>query len=123
MKPRTVKQLKAVVGKYVRKWKQKLWLHMWHIDCVYRTYVRPSEDTPDGMTVTASTRSAWMYFTATIDFSIDQLADMEENDIEKIVIHELLHIVVNEMREDGIDHEERVVSHLSTAIEAMGETK
>ena len=36
-------------------------------------------------------------------------------DINYMVVHELLHVLVNEMREEGIDHEERVVTHLAKA--------
>lgn len=66
----------------------------------------------DGYQTAARCDTSWQYFTADIDFSYVQLKDMEEKEIEKVIIHELLHIVVNEMRESGLEHEERVVSHL-----------
>jgi predicted SprT family Zn-dependent metalloprotease len=83
---------------------------MWKIDWNIRDYL--SDARVDGYSTAARVDTSWKYFTATIDFSYIQLKDMEEKEIEKIIIHELLHIVLNEMREDGIEHEERVTSHL-----------
>jgi predicted SprT family Zn-dependent metalloprotease len=87
---------------------------MWKIDYNIRDYLGDSR--VEGYSTSATCDSSWQYFTATIDFSYIQLKDMEEKEIEKIIIHELLHIVVNEMREDGIEHEERVVSHLQMIV-------
>jgi predicted SprT family Zn-dependent metalloprotease len=41
---------------------------------------------------------------------------MDADSIEKIVVHELMHVFLNEMREKGIDHEERVATMLSQAF-------
>lgn len=102
---RTNKQLHRLIGMYIKKWKSNLFLGMWTIEFYLRDYIVPEK-------VAGDVESDWRYFNAVINFSYVQLCDMEDKEIEKIVIHELLHIVVNEMREDGIDHEERVVSHL-----------
>jgi len=110
LKDRTTKQLKAVIRKYLVKWKSNLYLGMWKIDWNIRDYLGAARD--EGYSTTATCDTSWKYFTADIDFSYVQLKDMEESEIEKIIIHELIHIVVNEMQEDGIEHEERVTSHL-----------
>jgi predicted SprT family Zn-dependent metalloprotease len=90
---------------------------MWKIDWNIRDYL--SDAKVDGYSTSASCVASWQYFTATIDFSYVQLKDMEEREIEKIIIHELIHIVVNEMQEDGIEHEERVTSHLQMIMSWM----
>jgi len=41
---------------------------------------------------------------------------MDGDEIERAVVHELCHILVNEMREDEIHHEERVVTGLQKAF-------
>jgi predicted SprT family Zn-dependent metalloprotease len=116
MKDRTATQLKAVINKYLKKWKGGLFLGMWTINFNIRDYLHDD----GGSYLTAATcDSSWKYFTADLDFSLTQLKDMEEKEIEKIIIHELLHIVVNEMREDGIEHEERVTSHLQMIMSWM----
>jgi predicted SprT family Zn-dependent metalloprotease len=83
---------------------------MWTINFNIRDYLGSAR--VDGYQTAARCDTSWKYFTADLDFSYVQLKDMEEKEIEKIIIHELLHIVVNEMQESGLEHEERVVSHL-----------
>jgi len=41
---------------------------------------------------------------------------MENDQIEMTIVHELCHALVNEMRKDGIDHEERTVTALTKAF-------
>jgi hypothetical protein len=114
---RTSLQLKSVINKYLRKWKTNLYLGMWRIDFNIRDYLGTTSQ--DGYSTAARCDTSWKYFTADIDFSYVQLKDMEEKEIEKIIIHELLHIVLNEMREDGLEHEERVTSHLQMIMSWM----
>jgi predicted SprT family Zn-dependent metalloprotease len=87
---------------------------MWTINFNIRDYL--GESTTQGHCTVARCDTSWKYFTADLDFSYVQLKDMEEKEIEKIIIHELLHVVLNEMREDGVEHEERVTSHLQMVI-------
>ena len=89
---------------------------MWKIDFTVRDYLH--NNCADFQTM-ATCDADWRYFEATLNFSFIKMYDLEEEEIEKIVIHELLHIVVNEMREDGIEHEERVVSHLTMMVDWM----
>ena len=58
----------------------------------------------------------WRYMTCTIYFNIPAMKSKTEDEIEKIIIHELCHALVNEMREGHIDHEERVVTTLTKAF-------
>jgi len=107
----TVKQLTRMLKKYILKWKQKLFLGMWNIDFNVRSYLTGDINSEFHEVARCSTK--WNYYTAALDFSHVMLASMKDAEIERVVLHELLHIVVNEMRENGIDHEERVVSHLT----------
>lgn len=115
-KQRTVKQLHALLRKYTIKWKQYLFLGSWKIDWNIRDYLSGEDSSYH---IVGRCESKWQYFTASLDFSYVQMKDMPEDEIEKVVIHELLHVVLNEMREDGIDHEERVTSHLAMIIDWM----
>jgi len=115
-KDRTIPQLRLLLRKYVKKWKTNLYLNTWHIDFNIRDYL---ENDPGDFSTAATCNADWKYFYAVLNFSYSKMREMEETEIEKIVIHEMLHVVVNEMREDGIDHEERVVSHLTMICEWM----
>lgn len=116
---RTPDQLNRVIRKYVKKWKAELRLWNYSIDTQVRTYIPNTAQTGIGNGVGANCTSDWRYLTANMDFSFDLMGDMEEADIEKIVLHEMLHICVNEMRYEGIEHEERVVTELTTVISRL----
>lgn len=58
----------------------------------------------------------WPYRKATINFWFNATTDLDDEDLEEVVVHELCHILVNQMREKGIVHEEAVVTALSKAF-------
>ena len=105
---------KKRVTKYLKKWTYLLGLRWWQI------YVCWSDDhdsfNRDGSTVVARTFSDWRYMTATVTFYLPAIKDKTDEELEMYVIHELCHVLVNEMREQGIDHEERVVTTLQKAF-------
>jgi hypothetical protein len=95
MKDRTVPQLHAVLDKYIKKWKRYLFLNTWLLDSSIRDYIQNDRDNIDTI---ATCDAEWKYFHVTLNFSYAKMRDMKKTEIEKIVIHELLHAVVNEMR-------------------------
>ena len=60
----------------------------------------------------------WRYLQAHIDVCLPKVVDLGDAELEQIALHEMCHILVNEMRpepspgEEYMDHEERVVSTL-----------
>lgn len=96
-------------------WRQETGLGYWKI-----TYKWCRESIPDHEEAAGVCKCDWMYQHATIFFNLDQLKDMDDEDAEKIVIHEHMHIFLNETRyfneENGIKHEERVASALTSAF-------
>ncbi len=120
MTDRTVKQLHALIHKYVKKWKSELFLGMWTINFNLRDWLTNNHG--DGTLTVARCDSRWAYFEADLEFSFMILKDKSNEFIERTVLHELLHIVVHEMQiEEGIEHEERVVSHLTMLIARLGD--
>ena len=102
----------------IKKWVKKLGLELWTITCDYCDSHRFIE-IEDSKNALAFCHVNWPYLTATIRFNKDHLNDEPEENIELIVIHELMHIIINEMRDDepgNIDHEERVATILSKAF-------
>lgn len=101
------------------KWIPRLGLAWWDLTITY--YDEPAEivrvfrDGDDGV-VAARVRANWMYAEASIDVNAPLLESMDADKIERIVVHELCHILVNEMREGELHHEERVVTGLTKAI-------
>jgi hypothetical protein len=84
-----------------------------------------------GRDVAAYCAADWRYLHASITFSVAKLAEYFEDGrpteheyVEELIIHEIAHILVNEMREyDGsrhsetVGHEERVVTRMARAFQ------
>lgn len=110
---------KALIDRYMSKWVQRLGLNWWKI--VVRTYDDPGEiiqrfrHSDDGI-VAAICTADWRYAEATIDINLPAWVDMTEDEVERAVVHELVHILVNEMREGELHHEERVVTGITKAM-------
>jgi hypothetical protein len=107
------------------KWIDRLNLGDWGITITF-------EDTPLGETVehwlpTCDATTQWPYKTALIRWYMPSVKDMTKDELEKRVVHELMHIFVAEIAQSSIElsdalererwnHEERVVSELATAV-------
>jgi len=113
-------EAKVLIEKYLEKWVTPLGLGWWKIDIVY--YDDPGEivknftSEDSDYLVLAKVFAKWQYMKATIRINLPAWVDLDEEDVEKDILHELCHILVNEMREDDILHEERVVSTLQRAF-------
>lgn len=88
-------------------------------------FSREPFDTRDGNVAGAHIYSHWHYKQAEIEFNCLELYRLGLLELELIIIHELCHALVNEMREWAgsepetealMRHEERVVSELSVAF-------
>lgn len=101
------------------KWIPRLGLSWWDIEVDY--YDDPGEiveqfRSDDGHLVPALVDVLWMYATAKVSVNLPAFDDMPPAKVERIIVHELCHILVNEMREGELHHEERVVTGLTKAI-------
>mgnify|MGYP007071570403 CR=1 FL=1 len=105
------KQVIKLLRVYIPKWIDLLKLQNWLIDINYMK--GDGEIGADGFRTSATCDTNWDHLSALICFWPRALRDSPKTYIEYVVVHELMHIVVNEMRETGVKHEERVVSHLA----------
>lgn len=75
----------------------------------------------------ASTAARWQYLHGSLAFNTDLTAELSQPALERVVVHELAHLVVNEMRAQNLPdgwhrdegdaaHEERVVSLVTAAV-------
>lgn len=112
MKPKKINSL-------FEKWVTRLGLRWWNIKVVF--YDDPSEivtrfKEDDTTVCVAVTHSDWRYAEAKISVNLPAWKDVTKDEAETIVIHELVHVLVNEMRTSGNDHEERVVTNIVKAF-------
>lgn len=126
MNDREYRRQKRRVERVFDRWRAPLGLGWWRVGLVWsreRDRVRPDTDVAaNGVEVTAArTTVSWPYREATIEFFLPALEDVSDERLEYIVVHECMHILVNEMRwvdggADNIEHEERVVTDLAKAF-------
>jgi hypothetical protein len=111
---------KDMIKAAFKKWLKPLGLLWWDVKINLRD--DPEEisqhfrDPGDDEVVAAVTYVKWQYASASIDVNVPAFAGLDQNKIERIVVHECCHILVNEMREGEIHHEERVVTQLTKAF-------
>lgn len=102
------------------KWIPRLGLAWWEIEIVY--YDDPYEIInrfriiETGEMVPANVTAQWMYADAKININLPAFEFIEMDNIERVCVHELCHLLVNEMREGELHHEERVVTGLTKAF-------
>lgn len=111
----TEKQIEREVRNALAHYKKVLGLQHW---VIYFGF----SDEPEGDFVRARTLSRpWEYRQASIEFyPVNMRIDTKE-EIRGHVLHELLHVVVGEMREKSLKHEERVVCSLTDIIMELEE--
>ena len=61
----------------------------------------------------------WRYRHATIQWNLRLIADQPADELERIFVHEVMHVQVNEMREGDLHHEERVCQTLALCFTDM----
>jgi hypothetical protein len=110
---------KDIIKSCFDKWAKPLGLLWWHVDLVY--FTEPADVIrefafSDEEIVLARTYADWRYGTASIHFNVPGFDGLSLEEIERTVVHELVHILVNEMREGEMHHEERVVTGLTKAM-------
>lgn len=104
----------------ITKWTKKTWAGWWKIDIQYFTDKQYHKEKGLSAGSVAVCHTDWRYMTAVIRVNLDRLKEMEKSEIEYAALHELMHIFLNEMREEGIGHEERVATFLARSFLLAG---
>ncbi len=111
----SLKKKRKLLKKHFHKWVEILGLSWWHGELIQRSNMEPSKD---GNHVFARCYVDWKYLDFSVEVDLSVLWDTPDEDIESLVVHELCHVLVNEMRNYDLDHghEERVVTGLQKAF-------
>jgi hypothetical protein len=113
-------------------WLECLGLKWWTVNLDYsrdgKDVNPPREENGATWDCAACASAQWQYMTATVTFNMPVLMDFSDEKLESTIIHELMHILVREMREwspedvsqeriaVGRNAEERVVTTLTKAF-------
>lgn len=103
------KKQRKIVKDIFLWWRANTGLSFWNINVQFADYL-------DGGCTAGSCAANWKYLNATLTFSDDAIKNMDRNELEELVVHEMMHMLLNEMREGKIKHEERVATQLQKAF-------
>mgnify|MGYP007083430561 CR=1 FL=1 len=107
-------EVKAKIKALVDKWVFVMGLKWYEIDIAYK--MGDAESRGDGFICTAMCHSRWMYRSATLTIWVEELPE-DPYKLEKLIVHELCHILVEPMRGRVVtDKEEYVVESLARAF-------
>lgn len=125
---RTVEQLWSVLNDRLNFWVYNLGIQRWNIRVDFRDSF-PEDNQNPSFPITMFNVTMWSMQEAIIMVSVPQTKGLTDEEIEKDVLHELIHVIVNEIRWDtnrnperghgcacDHDHEERVVSELTEIL-------
>lgn len=93
-------------------------LRLWNWEIRYHFYRGPI-DGRENFQAIACAEVRWEYGEADISWNLMKVKDLSDEELEKCVVHEYLHLLVNEMQhlsDDYAKHEEHVVSMITLAI-------
>lgn len=119
MKRPQIKRQKKRVTDLLNVWLEPLGLRWWRVDILW-SGGRPPRHSKSHLVV-GSVEVAWQYNRAVLTVYLRALRHLSDEELERWLVHELVHILVAEMREygtrkDAWKHEERVVSRLTAAL-------
>ncbi len=116
----TDKQYKAktrLISRLLNQWIKRLGLIEWDVKVQFLRELHENDQE-----IRAECDCAWEYRQIGITFYVPSMEGYDEETITDVVVHELVHGIVNEMRpalpnEAVMKHEERVVTHVAKAIQ------
>lgn len=116
-------QQKARVQALADKWIGPLGLKWWKIRIDYsreRLPVKDDGNTTEDTFCAMQVQASWKYLRAVITVSVPAIADIGDEELEWVFVHECAHVLLNEMRwadqADWLDHEERCASQLANSF-------
>lgn len=103
-------------------------IHLEYVQHAHEMQGRRSASSPEGTVCLGMAQAEWKYCEATLVLNCEELASRSDDEVEHVIVHELCHVLVNEMREWAgshmpddewaayMKHEERVVTQLEKAF-------
>jgi len=107
------KRVKKLLRKYFQWWIHWTGLGYWSVRAVFEKGI---ENIPGNLYLCGHVDAEWKYQTATVTFYPKAMRHLTPKEIEEAVVHEIMHVFLNEMQEDGMHHEERCATQLQKAF-------
>lgn len=98
MSPETFDEQKARIRAMFTRWRDVLSLDEWEVTLNYHDGEFVKRDGSGSANAIGLTHVDWEYRRATIDFRCDMAVDEDDDEIEYVVVHEAMHVLLNGMR-------------------------
>ncbi len=98
------------------KWRDRLGLASWLVNRDYHDGEYVQGDGRSSSDAIASADVDWAYQRATLSFNLQKVEHQDDAALENVIVHEAMHILINELREDGMKHEEHACTMLAWAL-------
>lgn len=85
------REQKDRVHRYLKKWIGPAGFGWWMIDCVWKRQKKDDNE----VTAAADTSAQWQYRQAVITFYLPMFEEMPDERVERLVVHELSHLLVS----------------------------
>lgn len=111
---------KARIQKLLDLWLTPLGLRWWSITVIYDRDLEPSSqtvETDSNSCVYMHVTTHWEYIFATVTVYVHAIQDVDDDELERMFLHEMAHIMLSAMRYDGAHMEERTASELARAFQ------
>ena len=120
MNDKTYRKERARVLKRLRHWREPMGVGWWKIEFVWFREEKTTDHSSKAEWLTYfSVVSDWKYRTAVLNCYLGSTLDLSEDVLDRSIIHEFCHIIVNPMsRERHRDEEELVCESLALAIQS-----
>lgn len=109
------KKLRAYLKERFSWWTHNTGLGWWKVDILYDDD-RQAYEGENGYETVMRCFADWRYGTAQVYVNVLKAKTLDKQELEMCVVHELMHVFLNEMREGEIKHEERVATTLAKAF-------
>jgi hypothetical protein len=107
------KRLKNAIREHMSEWKVRLLLSNWTMHVIwYNGQI-------DGGHENAAALSTpdWRYMEATLSFNLQKMALLDRKEVERVVVHELLHCLTSAaVKRVGSNHDELLVTSLALIL-------
>lgn len=111
MTDREFKTQRARVSKAWEKWFTPIGMGWWQVD---RQSAREREE--DEPATAAMTTTNWQYRTASVTFYLPACADLNDDQLEEVVVHEMVHILCGPIQDMSDDSRREITEHTVTTI-------
>jgi len=116
MKKKEIRRQKHRLKCLLQKWVEPLGMGAWR-RALYFYYEDDVERFKGELgEVLFRTTASWPYEWIDIEVNVPLMVDIPDGELEEYFIHELMHGLLNEMRENDIKHEDRVCTNLARAF-------